>query len=173
LRLQNVALFEVEAYAHLKLLVHNTNMQQLRASSPIYSLHGVIVATILGSFAAGVVIVCLNYMAFKRPGLAKKVAIAGLIIFIVLDLVTAATTTSFVVGSTTWMIAYIGITLGQVGLAYFAANQLQGQTIKYHFENGGMQHSNFRAAGVGLVTAFAVAFIAIFLSLLFGTGTAQ
>jgi hypothetical protein len=144
-------------------------MQQIRRTNPVYTLHGVVIATLLGSVAGAVAILCLNYISFNRPKLARKTAIAGFIVFVILDVITATTTGSITFGSVQWLTIYFAITLGQIILAYAIAKQLQGQTIKYHLNNGGSQHSSFRAAGVGLITAFALVFVSVFLSIIFGT----
>jgi len=135
---------------------------QTSQSQALYTLHGVVVATVLGSLAAAVVIVCLNYWKLGAQALARKVAIAGGALYLLVIGLSSLLPGSLEVG-----LAMVAV---QAGLGYALANQLQGSTIRYHVANGGRAHSNFRAAGVGLGTGFAIFFVAIFVLALFQVG---
>lgn len=132
--------------------------------APLYTLHGVVVGTILGSLAAAVVIVCLNYLSLGSPGLAKKTALAGGLVYLLIIGFTALLPESLVIGSIMIVV--------QALLGYLLANQLQGQAIRYHVTRGGKVHSNFRAAGIGLLTGFAIMFAVVLVATLFQLGGA-
>ena len=116
----------------------------------LYPLSGVILATVLGSFIAAVVIVYLNYRALGSAALARKAVMGGLLIYVVLLGVTV------VLPREPYMsLIFIFV---QSGLAYAVVNALQGDAIRYHVSRGGRMHSLLRAAGVGLLTGLAVLF---------------
>jgi hypothetical protein len=115
---------------------------------PLYPLPGIVLATVLGSFIAAVVLVYLNYRALGSRALARKAVIGGLVIYVSLLGLTV------VLPRETYMsLLFIAV---QSGLAYAIANTLQGDAIRYHVSRGGAMHSMFRAAGVGLLTGLAV-----------------
>ncbi|MCB1685523.1 MAG: hypothetical protein R3E82_07500 [Pseudomonadales bacterium] len=135
-----------------------------RNGPSLYSVTGVVIGTFIGSLAAGVAMLYLNYRALGRDELARKVAIWGAVLCIVLI---AATTqlpnspaTSFVM---------IGL---QAAAAYFLTDRLQGAAIAYHVQNRGFLHSNLRAAGVGALTGLFILIgvfaLGIFWTILFG-----
>ncbi|HEY5681167.1 MAG TPA: hypothetical protein VIS55_13945 [Pseudomonadales bacterium] len=116
----------------------------------LYPLTGVVLATVLGSFIAAVVVVYLNYRSLGSTALARKAVIGGLVVYAGLLGLTV------VLPRETYMsIIFIGV---QAGLAYVVANALQGDAIAYHVSRGGPIHSLLRAAGVGLLTGLAVLF---------------
>ena len=131
-------------------------------TAPLYTLHGVVVATILGSLAAAVVVVCLNYLSLGSSGLAKKTALAGAAVYLLIIGFTALLPESLVIGSIMIVV--------QAALGYLLANQLQGGAIRYHVAQGGPVHSNFRAAGIGLLTGFVIMFAVVFVATLFQLG---
>ena len=57
--------------------------------APLYSVRGIIIATVLGSIAAGVLMIALNYLALGRENLAKSVGLAGIGIFLAFIGITA------------------------------------------------------------------------------------
>ena len=122
--------------------------------APLYTLHGVVVATVLGSLAAAVVVVCLNYLSLGSPGLARKTAIAGAIVYVLVIGLTALLPESLALASAMIVV--------QALLGYAFANALQGSAIRYHAAQGSPLHSNFRAAGVGLLTGVAIMFLLLF-----------
>ena len=116
----------------------------------LYPLAGVVLATVLGSFIAAVVVVYLNYRALGSSALARKAVIGGLVIYVGL------LTLTVVLPREPYMsVIFISV---QAGLAYAVANALQGDAIRYHVSRGGPMHSMLRAAGVGLLTGLAVLF---------------
>lgn len=112
--------------------------------------------TILGSLAAGVVMLYLNYLALGRANLARTVSSWGVALFITMLIIAA-----FVPSNG---IAALTFTLIQAGVAYFLAEKLQGDMIRYHRAQSGSMHSNVRAAGVGFLTG-----LALFCLLMVGT----
>lgn len=116
----------------------------------LYSLNGVVLATILGSFIAAVVLVYLNYKTLGSAALARKAVIGGLLIYVVLLGITMVLPREPYVS-----VLFIFV---QSGLAYAIANTLQGEAIRYHVSSGGPTYSLLRAAGVGLLTGIAVLF---------------
>jgi len=140
----------------------SSNVQQ--AHQPIlYSLQGVVIATILGSLAAAVVILVLNYRSLNSAQLARKTAIGGTVIYLLLIGIAA------LVPDTMWLGAVFIVV--QTSLAYFAASRLQGSAIAYHRKRGSAMYSNFRAAGVGLLTGVALLFVFLLLGTLFAVAT--
>jgi hypothetical protein len=134
----------------------SSNLQ--RAHQPaLYSLHGIVIATILGSLAAAVVLMFLNYRSLNSPALARKTALGGSVAYLVLIGLAALLPDSMLIGG-----LFIVV---QTLLAFFAAQQLQGKAIAYHREQGGAIHSNWRAAGVAMLTGLGI----LFVFLIFGT----
>jgi hypothetical protein len=131
--------------------------------APLYTLHGVVVATVLGSLAAAVVIVCLNYLSLGSTALARKTAVAGTAAYLLIIGFTALLPESLVVG--------LIMILVQAALSYLLANQLQGKAIRYHVAKGGRVHSSFRAAGIGLLTGFAIMFAVVLVATVFQLGS--
>jgi hypothetical protein len=121
----------------------------------LYSLQGVVIATILGSLAAAVVILYLNYRSLNSRKLAEKTAIGGTVVYLLLIGTAALLPDAVLLGGLFILI--------QTAVAYFAASQLQGTAIAYHRERGGAMQSNLRAAGVGLLTALAILFVFVVL----------
>ncbi|MFP6835743.1 MAG: hypothetical protein VB948_06495 [Pseudomonadales bacterium] len=141
-----------------------SNTQQV-GQRALYSLQGIIVATILGSLAAAVVILYLNYRSLNAQPLAKKTAVGGIILYLLLIGLASFLPDSMLLGG-----AFIVI---QTSVAYLAANQLQGTAIAYHRQRGGIMHSNFRAAGVGLLTGIAIIFAFVVLGTILAVATAS
>jgi len=137
---------------------HNTDM-------PLYSVRGIIIATILGSIAAGVLMIALNYVALGREHLAKTVGLAGIGIFLGFIGITLLLPQSLTV-------AFL-FTAGQAFIAYFVADRLQGAAIAYHSEHGRPMHSSLRAALVGFLTGTTLFFMLILLTALYMTITGQ
>lgn len=125
-------------------------------SGPLYSLQGIIMGTILGSLAAGVVMIYLNYRAMGRANLAKTVTTAGAALFlVVMGLATLS--------PNTLLMAFVFMAV-QVAIAWFLTDRLQGAAISYHRSQGGAMHSNVRAAAVGFLTGMSLFFILILVS---------
>jgi hypothetical protein len=137
--------------------VHNAKQATL------YSLQGIVVATLLGSLAAGVVILYLNYRSLGSRALAEKMAIGGIVVYLILMGIATLLPNSMLLGSV--------ITFIQTGAAYLAARQLQGGAIAYHRQGGGAIHSNLRAAGVGLMTGLVIFFLFMVLGAALSMGT--
>jgi hypothetical protein len=121
----------------------------------LYSVQGIVVATVLGSLAAAVVILYLNYRSLNSQRLAEKTALGGALVYLLL-IGTAAFLPDVVLLGGLFIVI-------QTAVAYFAASRLQGGAIAYHREHGGALHSNLRAAGVGLLTALGILFLFIVL----------
>lgn len=124
----------------------------------LYPVHGIVIGTVLGSLAAGIVMLCLNYRSLGKEALARKAALWGGIIYVIL-----IGLSSLLPGS---MAVNVIVILGQAGLAYFVAEQLQGAAIRYHATHGRPLHSNLRAAGIGLLTGMVLIFVLLTAALL-------
>ena len=139
--------------------------QKHSSGLPLYSVRGIIIATILGSIAAGVLMIALNYVALGRKNLAKTVGLAGIGIFLGFIGITLLLPQTFVVA--------ILFTAGQAFFAYFVADRLQGEAIAYHTAHGHPMHSSLRAALVGFLTGTTLFFMLIMLTALYMTLTGQ
>ena len=140
-----------------------SNTQQV-GQRALYSLQGIIVATILGSLAAAVVILYLNYRSLNAQSLAQKAAVGGIIFYLLLIGVAALLPDSMLLSG-----VFIVV---QTAVAYLAAHRLQGTAIAYHRQRGGTMYSNFRAAGVGLLTGIAIICALVILGTILAVATA-
>jgi hypothetical protein len=119
----------------------------------LYTVSGIVVGTFIGSLAAGIVMLYVNYRALGRANLARTVAIWGTGIFVVITVAA-----SFAPMNLAFALIFAVL---QSGIAFFLADRLQGAAIRYHRESGGRLHSDWRAAGMGLLTGMALAFISL------------
>jgi hypothetical protein len=126
----------------------------------LYTPQAVAVGTLLGSLAAGAVLLWLNYRALGYHALANKVAAGGVLLYLL------------IIGGAALMPdhAILGLLLIaiQTGLAYWSTWILQGDAIAYHQAQGGAVHSLLRAAGVGLLAGLVVWAVALVLMTLVG-----
>jgi hypothetical protein len=126
----------------------------------LYSPQGIAVGTLLGSLAAGAVLLWLNYRALGYRALANKVAVGVGLVYLL------------VIGAASALPDHIALGLLlialQTGLAYWAAWVLQGDAITYHLAQGGALHSVPRAAGVGLLSGLAVGVVVLSIITLLG-----
>ncbi|MEM8767970.1 MAG: hypothetical protein AAGE43_11025 [Pseudomonadota bacterium] len=129
------------------------------ASAPLYDLRGVLVGTLLGSLAGGVVLVYLNYLALGKAELARSVAIWGSGLFLGLILIG-----SFTPGNLT--VALLSLVV-QLVIAWFLTDRLQGDAIRYHEAQGGAMHGLGRAAAVGFLTGLAIFFLFLLVGMFF------
>ena len=114
----------------------------------LYSVHGVVIGTVLGSLAAGIVMLFLNYRALGKGNLARLIAIWGTVLCVVVVLLT-----SFAPNTPAFALLFMTL---QGTIAYFLAARLQGAAITWHQQHSGHMHSSFRAAGVGFLTGMAI-----------------
>ena len=135
------------------------------SNAKLYSVHGIVIGTFFGSFAAGIVMLYLNYQALGHNNLARRLATWGTAIYLLIVLLS-----SFVPNSPVFGLLFIVV---QALIAYFLADRLQGATIRYHRDRSGAMHSNTRAAGVGLLTGVAIIFALLAVGVLWAilTGT--
>ncbi|HEY5647440.1 MAG TPA: hypothetical protein VIS76_15930 [Pseudomonadales bacterium] len=119
----------------------------------LYSAQGIVIGTILGSLAAGVVMLYLNYHALGRAGLAKTIGLWGIALFLTVILIA-----SLVPNTPQLAILFTAL---QAVIAYFLTEKLQGAAIGYHRDHGGPMYSNFRAAMVGFLTGLALFFLLV------------
>jgi hypothetical protein len=125
---------------------------QNQPGSPVlYSVSGIVVGTVLGSLAAAVVMLHFNYRALGHHALARKVATWGSGLYVLLIVLTSQIPASMTVN-----LIVVGV---QAMIAFFASSTLQGAAISYHREHGGSIHSNWRSAGVGLLTGMTLLMI--------------
>jgi hypothetical protein len=116
----------------------------------LYSVRGIVIASIVGSLAAGIVMLYWNYRTLGRTQLAQRWAPWGAGIYTALILIA-----TLLPNTVTLVLVY---NVFQATVAYFLASQLQGAAIKYHQSQGGSVHSNMRAAGVGFLTGIVLLF---------------
>ncbi len=119
--------------------------------------------TVLGSLAAGIVMIYLNYLALGRQHLARTITIWG--IALTVGLMTIA---AFSPADPSIALLLTGV---QAGIAYFLAERLQGAAIRYHRQRDGLMHSNLRALGIGLLTGTALFFVLVVVSAFWATLT--
>jgi hypothetical protein len=127
--------------------------QQRLTDKPLYSTVGIVFGTFIGSLAAGVVMMYLNYRTLGRDNLAKMIAIWGSAIFLVVTVIA-----SFVPFNLAYGLLFAIL---QSAIAFFLADRLQGDALRYHQDNAGAMHSVLRAAGVGFLTGMVLAFISL------------
>jgi hypothetical protein len=130
---------------------------QRENTGPLYSVRAIAIGTILGSLAAGAVMLWLNYRTLGYPGLANRVAALGGLLYLIIIGIASLLPNDPLVG-----VVFIAL---QTGVAYWTATALQGKAIAYHQEQGGVMHSTIRGALVGFLTGISV----IFLLLLIGS----
>ncbi len=135
------------------------------ATAPLYDLRGVLVGTLLGSLAGGIVLVYLNYVALGKARLARSISLWGGVLFLALIVIG-----SFTPGNLTVALLSLG---AQLAIAWFLTDRLQGEAIRYHQAQGGATHSLGRAAAVGFLTGMAIFFLFLLVGMFFGaiTGT--
>jgi hypothetical protein len=126
----------------------------------LYTPRGVAVGTLLGSLAAAAVLLWINYRALGHTRLANKVAAAGLLAY--LAIITVA---SLLPNNLPLAVGFIAL---QTGLAYWAAEALQGTAVRYHLTQGGRAHSLVWAAGVGLLAGLGVVLVLLTVSSVMG-----
>ena len=114
----------------------------------LYSAGGIAAGTLIGSFAAAAVMLWLNYRALGYQRLANKVAVGGVVVYLII------VSLASLMPANPW--AGVGFMVLQTGLAYGAASLLQGSAIAYHQSHGGAVHSHLKGALVGLLTGLAL-----------------
>jgi hypothetical protein len=152
-------------YHHPRMSDLDQPSRQVTPSAPLYSVRGIIIATILGSLAAGVLMIAMNYLALGRASLAKSVGLSGVAIFLGFIGIT-------LVLPQTLEIALL-FTVAQAALAWFVADRLQGAAIDYHRERGQPMHSTARAALIGFLTGTTLFFLLILLTSIYLMITGQ
>lgn len=126
----------------------------------LYTPLGIAAGTLLGSLAAGTTLLWLNYRSLGAGTLANKVAAAGLTLYLLVVVGASMLPNGLALG-----LVFI---LAQTGLAYWAAEALQGEVVRYHLARGSRAHSTGRAAVVGLLTGLAVTLVLVIVMSLLG-----
>ncbi len=127
----------------------NTETQRPPQPQPIgklYDARAIVIATILGSLAAGVYMLYANYRRLGYPKLAVRIAIVGWILYAALVFATSL----FPANSPVMVIGFAAL---QAAIAYGASQLLQGQALAYHAQHKGEFHSTWTAISVGLLAA--------------------
>ncbi|MFB6357164.1 MAG: hypothetical protein ABEJ65_11695 [bacterium] len=120
----------------------NDSVDSRAPEAKLYSPKQIGVASFLGSFVAGSVLIALNEMSFSRDK--KALAILGLSVPL------------FVLFA--WGMYYIpgeagtGVNAAVAVVMYQLANQLHGNEYEKHLRSGGSQQSHWKAGGIGCGT---------------------
>ncbi|MCP5183782.1 MAG: hypothetical protein H6993_07455 [Pseudomonadales bacterium] len=114
----------------------------------LFSTQQVVIATVIGSLIAGILLIWLNYRAMQRPDLATRVALAGLTLQGILLFL------GFVLPESPWL--SLTLMFAQILLVWLGTERLQGPAIHYHLRNGGATHSTWLAVGMGFAVGFAL-----------------
>jgi hypothetical protein len=126
-------------------------------------VQGIVISTMLCSLAAAIFMLYSNYRSLGNPGLARKIAFGGGLLYLLLISASSAMTPSLELA--------VGAMIVQGTIAYLLADKLQGAAISYHREHGGLIYSNFRAIMVGFITGFVLLFGLVALTLLYAAVT--
>ncbi len=117
-----------------------------RRTIKLYSPDGVGIAAFIGSLPAGAILLASNYRKLRDPAAARKtlwyglLGTVGLLLFAILVRQ----------WSTHW--TNVGLEVGITVSMYHLAKQLQGAAYEEHIRHGGLRASNWRAAGIGVVS---------------------
>lgn len=132
----------------------------MSARPALYTPAGVAVATLLGSLAAGAVLLWLNYRSLGYARLANKVAAGAFALYLAILTLASAVPSNPAVA--------VGFMALQTGVAYGAARTLQGEAIRYHLARGSPAHSHLRAAGVGMLAGLSAMLLLMVVTALLG-----
>ena len=136
----------------------------MRSRITLYTPRGVALGTLLGSLAAAAVLLWLNYRALNRPALANKVAAVAFVLYLLVVVVASWLPENLLLAA-----AFIA---AQALLAYWAAETLQGDAIRYHLARGAAAHPLPRTAVVGFLAGLSVVALLIVATTLLGIGRA-
>ncbi len=125
----------------------------------LYPVQGIVISTMLCSLAAAIFMLYSNYRSLGNPSLARKIAVGGGLVYLLLITASSAMTPSL-------GLAIVAMVV-QGTIAYLLADKLQSAAINYHREHGGLIYSNFRAIMVGFITGFVLLFALVALTLLY------
>jgi hypothetical protein len=147
----------VNPYAPPAILVDPAVADPARLGPPyqLYSQGAVALAAFLGSFAAGAVLLALNFLRVGKAGAAYGILAAGLLVqgaIFAVAMVLPEDAPSFL------------FAIGQTALAYGLAVGLQRQILERHQSQGGQVASLWWAVGISLVVAIVV--FALFIGVL-------
>lgn len=134
-----------------------------RTGLGLYSVHGIVIGTMICSLAATIYMLFMNYRALGNQNLARKVAVGGSAAYLILIGIFSQFPPSLTLALSAMMI--------QGAIAYFLTATLQGPSIRYHQQNGGLIYSTARAVAVSLITGFVLLFLAMTLLAVIGTLT--
>lgn len=133
-------------------------------AGPLYSVPAIAVGTVLGSLAAGAVMLWLNYRNLGYPALANRVAALGGLLYLLIIGIASLLPNDPVLG--------VGFIALQTGIAYWTATTLQAKAIAYHQQQGGAMHSIARGALVGFLAGITVIFAMLLIGTLLASVTA-
>jgi len=128
----------------------------------LYTPRGVALGALLGSVAAAAVLLWLNYRTLGRPGLANKVAVVALALYLLIVLVASLLPENLLLAA-----AFVA---AQAALAYWAAETLQGEVVRYHLARGAAAHSLPRAGAVGFLAGLSAVGLLLAATSLLGIG---
>jgi len=120
-----------------------------KADHKLYSLGSIGLATFLGTWFAGAVLISRNYSRLGNRRASRISILLG--VLSIVPLIIAA----FVIDYPEQYDAYLPVVLQgiQFGVISMIAKRLQGEAFSAHEEKGGQFYSNWRAAGIALLLA--------------------
>jgi len=129
------------------------------ADARFYRVSGIGVATLLGGLLGGGIVLSKNFQALGQPDRARKVLISCALGMVALLGIAFMLPDSIDLPGT-------GFTIVQIAVLYQYAKQTQEVDIAAHMEKGGAMHSNWRAAGIGVLVLLALAAIVFVVALM-------
>ncbi len=114
-----------------------------------YSLNGIMLATFLGSWLAGAVLISRNYSRLDDGDASRIAIILGILSLVPLSV-------AYVVIEVPQTYEYLlngAFIAAQLSLINLIGTRLQGKMLSHHEEQGGQFYSNWRAAGISLLVS--------------------
>ncbi len=134
-------------------------MNQPASPPRLYTVNGMMIGAALGSLVAPIYMAAHNYAALGKPELAKRIVRSGLLVY------GAVLALSLLLPQTmTWAPLFI---VGQVAIAGFLGNRLQGPAIDYHQRQGGEAYGLGQAVLVALLAGLALMLLLLVIALPF------
>ena len=123
----------------------------------LFSIGAVLLATFLGSWFAGSVLLAINYWQLGRTASAWLSVLVGLVA------TAALVTAAMLLPENTPGVLFLGV---QLLTMYFLAGALQSETIDWHVAKGGGLISKWLAAGLAILVCIPLAILLIAVAML-------